>query len=420
MTKKTANLKKYISALAIGFLTCWCLFYSNFSGLYSVLLSKLSYRGITYFALFLFSYIVCVIFYDLFSGFIEKERTHKIVHICKWIITFALFGSLYAICEHTITDWKSSVINILNLMLYIFVWYSLLKAFKVWANYGKFYKMLLSGRICKYNFYIFVLFFIANVIHYNFNNKYYEIASGLFLVSLFCLFTVCLFLSFLFYHHKPLRKKIEEFSQITEERIRRHDTPKEVSIAYDQMSLITLLSVVSKRVFDISKDVDFQFIFSKLFKIFCYSVSLVTTCIYTKQLKKISKTLGCVACVIVVLLVCANSSAAREAIANPSFNRTINLIIDYVFLPFGTIKVIVQIITIFIAKRATSISSDYFKIAAFFSMVTALNLIAKGKFTDNTITMSLYKCLLYTSVVVIVMFFNGIEKRSKISGKIKK
>ena len=150
------------------------------------------------------------------------------------------------------------------------------------------------------------------------------------------------------------------------------------------MSLITLLSVVSKRVFDISKDVDFQFIFSKLFKIFCYSVSLVTTCIYTKQLKKISKTLGFVACVIAVLLVCANSSAAREAITNPGFNRTINLIIDYVFLPFGTIKVIVQIITIFVAKRATSISSDYFKIAAFFSMVTALNLIAKGKFTDNT------------------------------------
>ena len=149
-------------------------------------------------------------------------------------------------------------------------------------------------------------------------------------------------------------------------------------------------------------------------------MSLVTTCIYTKQLKKVSKTLGFVACVIVVLLVCANSSAAREAITNPSFNRTINLIIDYVFLPFGTIKVIVQIITIFVAKRATSISSDYFKIAAFFSMVTALNLIAKGKFTDNTITMSLYKCLLYTSVVVIVMFFNGIEKRSKISGKIKK
>ena len=44
------------------------------------------------------------------------------------------------------------------------------------------------------------------------NNKYYEIASGLFLVSLFCLFTVCLFLSFLFYHHKPLKKKIEEFN----------------------------------------------------------------------------------------------------------------------------------------------------------------------------------------------------------------
>ena len=209
------------------------------------------------------------------------------------------------------------------------------------------------------------------------------------------------------------RKKIEEFSQITEERRRRHDTPKEVSIAYDQMSLITLLSVVSKRVFDISKDVDFQFIFSKLFKIFCYSVSLVTTCIYTKQLKKISKTLSFVSCVIVVLLVCANSSAAREAITNPSFNRTINLIIDYVFLPFGTIKVIVQIITIFVAKRATSISSDYFKIAAFFSMVTALNLIAKGKFTDNTITMSLYKCLLYTSVVAIVMCFNEIEKKKQ-------
>ena len=116
---------------------------------------------------------------------------------------------------------------------------------------------------------------------------------------------------------------------------------------------------------------------------------------------------------IVVLLVCANSSAAREAITNPSFNRTINLIIDYVFLPFGTIKVIVQIITIFVAKRATSISSDYFKIAAFFSMVTALNLIAKGKFTDNTITMSLYKCLLYTSVVLIVTFFNEIEKKKQ-------
>ena len=55
------------------------------------------------------------------------------------------------------------------------------------------------------------------------------------------------------------------------------------------------------------------------------------------------------------------------------------------------------------AKKSTGISTTYFTIGAFFTLITSCNLIAKGNFYDTTITMSLFKGCLYASVVVIAI-----------------
>ena len=111
-------------------------------------------------------------------------------------------------------------------------------------------------------------------------------------------------------------------------------------------------------------------------------------------------------------MVIANCNSLRNAIlSNATAEHTINFILDFFLLPFGTIKVFTQIITILQAKRAKSISTGYFSIATFFSIITSLNLIAKENFYDRTITMQLYKSCLYISVLVLCHLFNQLEKR---------
>ena len=269
-----SNTKKYLSAFIIGFCVCWFLFYTNFSSLYESFVNKITYKGLTYVSLFLSSYIFCVVFYDLFSTFVSEKTKKKMLFI-KWIITIFLFGTACIICENNVVDWKYFLIHTLNLFLYVFAWYSLLKAFKVWRNYGKFYKLFIEGKILKISSSLFILLFLVNFIYFKISNKYFENSLGLFTISLLVLFFIGFVLSLIFYYCKPLKNKMAEFGKITEDRIKRNDTPKEVSIVYDQLTLITTLSVVSKRVFDVTKEVDFPFIFSKIFKIFCYSTSLV-------------------------------------------------------------------------------------------------------------------------------------------------
>ena len=73
---------------------------------------------------------------------------------------------------------------------------------------------------------------------------------------------------------------------------------------------------------------------------------------------------------------------------------------------------IIQIVTVLIVKKTAGISVNYFIVGGFFSTITAFNLITKGNYNDNTITMSLYKGLLYLTMAIITIIIEHlIEKK---------
>ena len=181
------------------------------------------------------------------------------------------------------------------------------------------------------------------------------------------------------------------------------------------MTLVSLSTIITKRVLDTTRATDFQFIISKVFKIVCYSISLITTCRFTGQMKKMSRTLTIVGLFLIFILSLAYSTSFHSfLVKNQDIDNILCKVIDFAILPIGTIKAIVQIITIILAKKATAISINYFIIGCFFSIVTPFNLMVKGSVQDSTITMTLYKFFLYLTIVFLALFFSYKEnKKSK-------
>ena len=293
-------------------------------------------------------------------------------------------------------------IHTLNYLLYVFAWYSLIKAMKVWYKYGNFFQLLLDGKIKSYLIRILCILTILNLIGFSENLISPVSAVGMLLISMSILFFLGLIFTIILQYSRFLQNIFIKWNTITQARIKNKEQPREVSIAYDQISAVGLSAVVGKRMFDISKDVDFQFIVSKLFKMCCYLISLSTTCKYSGQIQKLKKSLTFFILVIFALLCLSYTPAFHEyLIKHPQISKVANFIMDYLFLPLGIVKVLVQIFTIIFAKKATGISTTYFTIGAFFTLITSCNLISKGNFYDTTITMSLFKGCLYASVIVI-------------------
>ena len=399
--------KKGIYALCfiVGFISCWFIFnITALAGLYEGILKVLTYRGIVYFILFSFIAIIYNFLREGILKFLKSEQHTKILNIaicCDVLLTILL---VYFLCEKFVVDWKSFTIHTLNYLLYVFAWYSLIKAIKVWYQYGSFFQLLLTGKIKKYIIRILLVLMIVSFVCFSKHYVNPVSAIGMLLISMSVLLFFGLIFTIILQYSTFLRSAFEEWNNITLQRINNNEQPKEVSIAYDQISAFGLSAVVGKRIFDISKDVDFQFIVSKLFKMCCYLVSLSTTCKYTKQIQKLKKGLTFFICLVITLLCLAYTPAFHDfLIQHPNVSKVANFIIDCFFLPLGIVKVLVQIFTIIFAKKATGISTTYFTIGAFFTLITSCNLITKGNFHDTTITMSLFKGCLYASVVVVAI-----------------
>ena len=403
----------YLSAVVFGFTSCWIIFnLKALSNFYRLLLQSITHRGIVYCVLFVF---VSILFALMHKGYVvcfANKSKKMLINIAFFIANLLALATIVFLCEKYVVDWKDFTIHTLNYLLYVFAWYSLLKAMKIWSQYGNFYKLLLDGKIRHYLIILLSVVAVFNVICFSQHLVSFTSAVGMLLASMLVLFSLCLIFTIIVGRVKIVRQVILNSWEETETRIKNNEKPKEVSIAYDEISAVGLSSVIGKRLFDLNKDVDCQFIISKLFKMVCYLISLTTTCIYTNQIKKIKVSLSFFSCVIITLLCLAYSGDFHNFLLNnPNVSFVVNKIIDCVFLPLGIVKVLIQIITIIVAKKTTGISRLYFTIATFFAVLTALNLIAKGNFYDTTITMSLCKACLYASVVLVAFLLNRIYKK---------
>lgn len=408
--------KIYLASFLFGFISCWFLFGGvNLSAHYRNFVEHFTYRRILYLIFCLLFIVLLIVINDTIKNFIETTRNRR--KFLLGSITFAVIAMslIYLCCETYVSDWRMFTIHQLNYMLYIFAWYSLIKAFKVWRKYGNFYALLEKGLVKKYLTYIFVILLSINVFLYFDGVKNFTMASGILSASTCCLSFFCLLSTIIYKHSKKLQQKVAVWKKETEDRIANGDTPKEVSLAYDQMTLVSLSTIITKRVLDTTRATDFQFIISKVFKIVCYSISLITTCKFTGQIKKMSRTLTIVSLFLIFILSLAYSTSFHSfLVKNQDIDNILCKVIDFAILPIGTIKAIVQIITIALARKATAISINYFIIGCFFSIVTPFNLMVKGSFQDSTITMTLYKFFLYLTIVFLALFFSYKEnKKSK-------
>ena len=411
-----AHKRIYLASFLFGFISCWFLFGAvNLSKYYRSFVECFTYRRILYSIFCLLFIVLLIVINDTVKNFIETARNRKKFLIGSVIFTIVVMLSIYFGCEKYVDDWKMFTIHQLNYMLYIFAWYSLIKAFKVWRKYGNFYTLLEKGIIKKYLTYIFSILLAVNAFLYVDGVKNFTMASGILSASTCCLSFFCLLATIVYKHSKKLQQKVSVWKKETEDRIANGDTPKEVSLAYDQMTLVSLSTIITKRVLDTTRATDFQFIISKVFKIVCYSISLITTCRFTGQMKKMSRTLTMVGLFLIFILSLAYSTSFHSfLVKNPNLDDILCKVIDYAILPIGTIKAIVQIITIVLARKATAISINYFIIGCFFSIVTPFNLMVKGSVQDSTITMTLYKFFLYLTIVFLALFFSYKEnKKSK-------
>ena len=400
----------YIFSCIIGFLFCWFIFnIKSLSLLYKYIIDLLTYRGILYFILSLFVIILCIFIRNGLLKFLSSKKSIKLVNCLILFSSILLISIMYYTCERYVKNWQLFSIHTLNYMLYLFAWYSLIKAVKVWYRYGNFFQLLLNGKIKKSIINILIVLVILNVICFSQNIVDPLSAVGMLLISVFVLLTICLLFTIIVQNSKTIRKIFEKLNLETIQRIEKHEQPKEVSIAYDQISAIGLSSVVCKRIFDITKNTDLQFIVSKLFKMCCYLVSLSITCKYSKQMQKLKKSLFFFSCLILSLICLSYSSLFHEyLVSHKIISDVVNFIIDHIFLPLGIVKILIQICTIIFAKKTTGVSTVYFTVSAFFMFVTAANLMVKENFYDTTITLSLLKCILYIFVTVVVAVINKI------------
>ena len=410
-----AHKKIYLASFLFGFISCWFLFGGvNLSTYYRSFVECFTYRRILYLIFFLLFAVLLIVINDTVKNFIETTRNRKKFFIGSIVFTITAISLIYLGCEKYVSDWRTFTIHQLNYMLYIFAWYSLIKAFKVWRKYGNFYELLEKGIIKKYLTYIFLILLLINICLSIDGVKNFTMASGILSISTCCLSVLCLLATIVYKYSKRLQQKVAIWKKETDDRIANGDTPKEVSLAYDQMTLVSLSTIITKRVLDTTRATDFQFIISKVFKIVCYSISLITTCKFTGQMKKMSRTLTIVGLFLVFILSLAYSTSFHDfLIKNPELDNILCKVIDYAILPIGTIKAIVQIITIILARKATAISINYFIIGCFFSIVTPFNLMVKGSFQDSTITMTLYKFFLYLTIVVLAIFFSYKESKQE-------
>ena len=407
MLKENCKINIYILCFLIGFISCWYIFNINFLfKIYESFLKTLTHRRLVYFILFLFIAMLSYFFNKIVKLF-ATEKNVKIINFLTSVFAFLIMLLTYFLCEKFVKNWKIFTIHTLNYMLYAFAWYSLIKAMKVWCKYGNFFDLLLQGKIKIYI--IKILISITSLSILLFWKKLINPLSaiGMLLISMFILMLCCLIFTISAEHLKKINAFLKKIKTLTDERISRKEQPKEVSIVYDQMSAIGMLSFAGKRIFDISRNADLQFIVSKLFKMLCYLISLSTTCKYTGQIKKLRKSITFFILVAIFLLCLAyNETFHAYLVQKPQISRVANYIIDYLFFPLGIVKILIQIFTIIFAKKTTGISVVYFLISAYFTVITSCNLIAKGNFCDTTITLSILKCFLYLSLIFIVMFIN--------------
>ena len=403
----------YLSAVVFGFTSCWIIFNLKvLSGFYQSLLQSVTHRGIVYCVLFVFVSILFALLRNGCLALVTDKIKKMLINIVFFIVDLLAIATIVLLCEKYVIDWQEFTIHTLNYLLYVFAWYSLLKAMKIWSKYGNFYKLLLDGKIRHYLIILLLVVVALNLICFSQHLISLTSAVGMLLVSMCVLSSLCLCFTIVVSRVKNIRQFILNSWNETETRIKNNEKPKEVSIAYDQISAVGLSSIICKRLFDIHKNVDCQFIISKLFKMVCYLISLTTTCVHTNQIKKIKISLSFFSCVIISLLCLSYSGSFHIFLVNhPNVSFCANKIIDFVFLPLGIVKVLIQIITIIVAKKTTGISCLYFTIATFFAILTALNLIAKGNFYDTTITMSLFKGSLYAAVVFVAFVLNKIYKK---------
>ena len=406
---KLYNNKLYFASFVFGFLSCWFVFSTNkLSGFYSVFLQKATHKYIAITTILLFMIILSSVIIGVIRFLYKQDKRKIIITSAKIVfLLLAIYSVLIYLLIKNVTDWKAFTIHELNYLLYIFAWYSLIKAFKVWRKYGNFYEKLLKGDVKKYLLCAIFILTIVNALLFYFNRLIFTEAFGILSLSMLVLCVISLLITTVALKNKSIVNQIIEEQKETNARIKNKETPKEVSLLYDQMTIITLLSVISKRVLDVSKSTDFQFIFSKVFKIVCYSISLITTCIFTKQIKKIKKSLYVFYPILIAIICCAYSSGFHSILlSNKVMHDYLCFFIDYVCLPIGTIKIIIQITTLLVAKKTTGLSLNYFLMGSFFSLITALNLISKEYFYDNTITMSLYKSLLFLTMAIFMVLID--------------
>ena len=408
--------KKFIYSICflIGFLSCWWIFNIHaLASFYEKFLNLLQYNGIFYFIIYLFSAIFLNLFRHTLIKFSNKNNAKKI-NLIVILIAVIEFSLIYIFTNKFVKDWKTFTIHSLNYLLYIFAWYSLLKAIKVWYTYGNFFQLLIDGKICKYLKNTLFVLIVTSIVLFSLNIVSAVSSVGMLLISMIILSICCYIFTKIALSSQYFLDIFKQWNNESKKRINAKEQPKEVSIAYDQISAIGISGVISKRIFDISKDVDTNFVLSKLFKMVCYLISLSTTCKFNGQLNKLKKSLSFFICFIVFLLVLAYTPAFHEfLVKNPHISNIANKFIDFVILPLGISKVLVQIFTIIFAKKSTGISISYFLIGGFFTLITSCNLITKGNFTDTTITMSLFKGSLYFSVIFIAIFISKINKLIK-------
>ena len=260
-----AHKRIYLASFLFGFISCWFLFGGvNLSAHYRSFVECFTYRRILYLIFFLLFIVLLIVINDTIKNFIETIRNRRKFLIGSVVFTIVAMLSIYFGCEKYVSDWRMFTIHQLNYMLYIFAWYSLIKAFKVWRKYGNFYALLEKGLVKKYLTYIFVILLSINVFLYFDGVKNFTMASGILSASTCCLSFFCLLATIIYKHSKKLQQKVSVWKKETEDRIANGDTPKEVSLAYDQMTLVSLSTIITKRVLDTTRATDFQFIISKV------------------------------------------------------------------------------------------------------------------------------------------------------------
>ena len=140
----------YALCFAIGYISCWYIFNINtFFKFYENIFYSLSHKGLFYLLGTIFAIISYYFIEKMIKIFSTKEE-NKIANFITLIFLISIMLVVYFLCEKFVKNWETFTIHTLNYMLYMFAWYSLIKAMKVWCKYGNFFNLLFNGKIKNY------------------------------------------------------------------------------------------------------------------------------------------------------------------------------------------------------------------------------------------------------------------------------